>query len=48
MLYWTAIVLTILWLMGMVSSFTLFGIFTLMAIAIIATLMNVVGGKERM
>ena len=48
MFYWIAVVLTILWLSGFVSSFTLFGSFSVMAILIIASLVKVVGGHEPM
>jgi len=47
MLYTIAIVLIILWLLGMVSSYTISGfIHILLVIAIIVILVRVIGGRK--
>jgi len=47
MLYTIAVVLVILWLVGMVSSYTLGGfVHILLVIAIIAILVNVINGRR--
>jgi hypothetical protein len=49
MLYTLAVVLIILWLLGMVSSYTMGGfIHILLVIAIIMVLVNLIGGRSRM
>jgi uncharacterized protein DUF5670 len=47
MLYTVAVVLIILWLLGMVSSYTMGGfVHILLVIAIIMILVNVIGGRK--
>jgi hypothetical protein len=47
MLYTLAVVLIILWLLGMVSSYTIGGlIHVLLVVAIIMVLVNVIGGRK--
>ena len=47
MLYTIAVVLVILWLLGMVSSFTINGfIHILLVIAVIAVLIRVISGRK--
>lgn len=47
MLYTIAIVMVILWLLGMVSSYTMGGlIHVLLVIAIIVVLLNVIQGRK--
>jgi len=47
MLYTIALVLLILWLLGLVSSYTLGGfIHVLLVIAIIMVLVNLIGGRR--
>ena len=47
MLYTLAVILVILWLLGMVSSYTLGGlIHILLVIAIIAILLRVISGRK--
>ncbi len=46
MFIWIAIALILMWLMGWVSTFVLFGSLTLMAIVIIASLIRIVGGQD--
>lgn len=47
MLYTIAVVLIILWLLGMVSSYTMGGfVHILLVIAIIMILVNVIGGRK--
>jgi hypothetical protein len=47
MLYTLAIVLIILWLLGLVSSYTLGGfIHILLVLAIVVILLNVIGGRK--
>ena len=47
MLYTIAVVLIILWLLGLVSSYTLGGfIHILLVIAIVVVLLNVIGGRR--
>ncbi len=47
MLYTIAIVLVVLWLLGMVTSFTMGGlIHILIVIAIILVLVNIISGKR--
>jgi len=49
MLYTIAIVLIILWLLGMVSSYTMGGIIhVLLVIAVIVILVNVISGRKRL
>ena len=48
MLYTLAVVLIILWLLGMVSSYTMGGfIHILPVVALIMVLVNVIGGRSR-
>ena len=47
MLYTLALVLIILWVLGLVSSYTLGGfIHLLLVLAIVAVLINVIGGRR--
>lgn len=47
MLYTIAVVLVILWLLGLVTSYTLGGlIHILLVIAIVVVLLNVIGGRR--
>lgn len=47
MLYTIAVVLIILWVLGLVSSYTMGGfIHVLLVIAVIAILLNVIGGRR--
>jgi len=47
MLYTIAVVLVILWLLGLVSSYTMGGfIHVLLVIAIVVVLLNVIGGRR--
>jgi hypothetical protein len=47
MLYTIAVVLIILWLLGMVSSYTMGGfVHILLVVAIIMILVNVIGGRK--
>ncbi|MBK7768383.1 MAG: lmo0937 family membrane protein [Sulfuritalea sp.] len=47
MLYTVAVVLLILWLLGLVSSYTLGGfIHILLVIAVVIFLVNVIGGRR--
>jgi hypothetical protein len=47
MLYTVAVVLLILWLLGLVSSYTLGGfIHILLVVAIVIFLVNVIGGRR--
>lgn len=47
MLYTIAVVLLILWLLGLVSSYTMGGfIHVLLVIAIVVVLINVIGGRR--
>jgi hypothetical protein len=47
MLYTVAVVLIILWLLGLVSSYTMGGfIHILLVVAIIMILVNVIGGRK--
>jgi hypothetical protein len=47
MLYTVAIVLIILWLLGLVSSYTMGGfIHILLVVAVIMILVNVIGGRK--
>ena len=47
MLYTIAVVLVILWLLGLVTSYTMGGlIHILLVIAIIVVLLNVIGGRK--
>jgi len=48
MLYTLAVILIVLWLLGMVSSYTMGGfIHILLVIAIIMVLVNLIGGRSR-
>jgi hypothetical protein len=48
MLYTIAVVLIVLWLLGLVSSYSMGGlIHILLVIAIIMILVNVIGGRRR-
>lgn len=48
MLYTLAVVLLILWLLGLVSSYTMGGfIHILLVVAIVMVLVNVIGGRRR-
>ena len=48
MLYTLAVVLLILWLLGLVSSYTMGGfIHILLIVAIVMVLVNVIGGRRR-
>lgn len=47
MLYTIAVVLVVLWVLGLVTSFTAGGlIHILLVIAIIAVLLNIIGGRK--
>jgi hypothetical protein len=47
MLYTIAVVLIVLWLLGLVSSYTLGGfIHILLVLAIVVILLNVIGGRK--
>jgi len=47
MLYTIAVVLVVLWLLGLVSSYTIGGfIHVLLVLAIIVVLLNVIGGRR--
>lgn len=47
MLYTIAVVLVVLWLLGLVTSYTMGGlIHVLLVIAIIVVLLNVIGGRR--
>jgi hypothetical protein len=47
MLYTIAVVMVILWLLGLVSSYTMGGfIHVLLVIAIVAILLEVIGGRK--
>lgn len=47
MLYTIAVILVILWLLGLVSSYTMGGfIHVLLVIAIVVVLINVIGGRK--
>jgi hypothetical protein len=47
MLYTVAVVLVVLWILGLVTSFTAGGlIHILLVIAIISVLLNVIGGRK--
>ena len=47
MLYTLAVVLIVLWLLGLVSSYTMGGlIHILLVIAIVVILLNVIGGRR--
>ena len=47
MLYTIAVVLLILWLLGLVTSYTMGGlIHILLVIAIVVVLLNVIGGRK--
>ncbi len=47
MLYTLAVVLVVLWLLGLVSSYTLGGfIHILLVLAIVVVLLNVIGGRR--
>ena len=47
MLYTIAVILVILWLVGLVTSYTMGGfIHVLLVIAIIVVLVNVIGGRK--
>jgi len=47
MLYTLAVILLILWLLGMVSSYTIGGfIHILLVIAIVMVLVNIIGGRR--
>jgi hypothetical protein len=49
MLYTIAVVLLVLWLLGLVSSYTMGGfIHILLVIAIIMVLVNLIGGRRRL
>jgi hypothetical protein len=49
MLYTIAVVLVILWLLGMVSSYTIGGfIHVLLVIAVIVILVNFISGRKRL
>ena len=49
MLYTLAVVLLILWLLGLVSSYTMGGfIHILLVVAIVMVLVNVIGGRRRL
>jgi len=48
MLYAIAVVLVVLWLLGLVTSYTMGGfIHILLVIAIVVVLFNVIGGRKR-
>ena len=48
MLYTLAVVLLILWLLGLVSSYTMGGfIHILLVVAIVMVLVNFIGGRKR-
>jgi hypothetical protein len=47
MLYTIAVVLVVLWLLGLVSSYTMGGlIHILLVIAIVVVLINIIGGRK--
>ncbi|MCR4346415.1 MAG: lmo0937 family membrane protein [Sulfuricaulis sp.] len=47
MLYTLAVVLVVLWLLGLVSSYTMGGfIHILLVLAIVVVLLNVIGGRR--
>jgi hypothetical protein len=47
MLYTVAVVLLVLWALGLVTSFTMHGfIHILLVVAVIAVLMNLIGGRR--
>ena len=47
MLYTIAVILIVLWLLGLVSSYTLGGfIHILLVIAIVVILLNIIGGRR--
>ncbi|BAV34071.1 hypothetical protein SCL_1773 [Sulfuricaulis limicola] len=47
MLYTLAVVLVVLWLLGLVSSYTMGGfIHILLVLAIVVVLLNVIGGRK--
>ena len=47
MLYTIAVVLVVLWLLGLVTSYTMGGlIHVLLVIAIIVVLLNIIGGRR--
>ena len=47
MLYTIAVVLVVLWLLGLVSSYTMGGfIHILLVLAIVVVLLNVIGGRK--
>ena len=49
MLYTIAVVLLVLWLLGLVSSYTLGGfIHILLAVAIVMVLVNLISGRRRL
>ena len=49
MLYTIAVVLLVLWLLGLVSSYTMGGfIHILLVIAIVMVLVNLIGGRRRL
>lgn len=49
MLYTIAVVLLILWLLGMVSSYTLGGlIHILLVVAVVVVLVNLISGRRRL
>ena len=49
MLYTLAVVLLVLWLLGLVSSYTMGGfIHILLVVAIVMVLVNVIGGRKRL
>ena len=49
MLYTIAVVLLVLWLLGMVSSYTLGGfIHLLLAVAIVMVIVNLIAGRRRL
>jgi Family of unknown function (DUF5670) len=48
MLYTIAVILVILWLLGLVTSYTMGGfIHVLLVIALVVVLVNVIGGRKR-
>jgi hypothetical protein len=48
MLYTIAVILVVLWLLGLVSSYTMGGfIHVLLVIAIVVVLVNVISGRKR-
>jgi hypothetical protein len=47
MLYWIAVILIVLWLLGMVSSYTMSGfIHILLVIAVIVILVRIIQGRK--